>query len=69
MPEQRIVVTIDDSGKINAETEGIKGEVCIDELQKLLSEVADLESVSKTDEYYQQTEQSVYHSQQLGRQQ
>lgn len=68
MPEQRIVVTIDDSGKINAETEGIKGEVCIDELQKLLGEVADLESVSKTDEYYQQTEQSVRHSQQLGRQ-
>jgi len=67
MPEQRIIVTIDDSGKINAETEGIKGEVCIDELQMLLGEVADLESVSKTDEYYQLTEQSVRRSQHLGR--
>jgi hypothetical protein len=69
MSEQRIIVTIDDSGKINAETEGIKGEVCIDELQKLLGEIADLESVSKTDEYYQQTEQSVRYSQQVGRSQ
>jgi hypothetical protein len=68
MPEQRIVVIIDDNGKINAETEGIKGEVCIDELQKLLGEIADLESVEKTDEYYQQTEQSVRYSQQAGRQ-
>jgi len=59
MPEQRIVVTIDDSGKINAETEGIKGEVCVDELQKLLGEIADLESFSKTDEYYQEIDQSV----------
>jgi hypothetical protein len=27
MAEQRIVVTIDDNGKINAATEGIKGEM------------------------------------------
>jgi hypothetical protein len=67
MPEQRIVVTIDDGGKISAETEGIKGEVCVDELQKLLGEIADLESLSKTDEYYQQLEQPVCLSQQVGR--
>jgi hypothetical protein len=59
MPEQRIVVTIDDSGKISAETAGIKGEVCVDELQKLLGEIADLESISKTDEYCQQIEHTV----------
>jgi hypothetical protein len=67
MPEQRIVVTIDGNGKISAETEGIKGEVCVDALQKLLGEVADLESISKTDEYFQQVEQSVNNTQYLGR--
>jgi hypothetical protein len=56
MAEQRIVITIDDNGKINASTEGIKGEMCIDELQKLLEDIADLQSVTKTDEFYQANE-------------
>lgn len=56
MAEQRIVITIDENGKINASTEGLKGEMCLDELQKLLGELADLESISKTDEFYQQNE-------------
>ena len=55
MAEQRIVITIDENGKINAATEGIKGEMCLDELQDLLEEIADLESISKTDEFYQKT--------------
>jgi len=67
MPEQRIVVTIDDHGKIDAETSGIKGEVCVDELQKLLGEVADLGSFSKTDEYFQEADLSVNVSQQVRR--
>jgi len=56
MAEQRVVVTIDENGKINASTEGIKGEMCLDELQDLLGELADLESITKTDEFYQKTE-------------
>ena len=56
MAEQRIVITIDESGKINASTEGIKGEMCLDELQKLLEDIADLQSVIKTDEFYQANE-------------
>ncbi|GHU30661.1 hypothetical protein FACS1894172_04310 [Spirochaetia bacterium] len=56
MAEQRVVVTIDENGKINASTEGIKGEMCLDELQDLLGEIADLESISKTDEFYQGNE-------------
>jgi hypothetical protein len=55
MAEQRIVVTIDENGKINASTEGIKGEMCLDELQDLLGEIADWESITKTDEFYQKT--------------
>jgi hypothetical protein len=53
MAEHRIEITIDQDGKINAATEGIKGEMCLDKLQELLGELDDMDSVSKTDEYYQ----------------
>jgi hypothetical protein len=54
MAEQTITITIDENGKINAETIGIKGEMCLNELQELLEEEVDLLSVKKTDEYFQQ---------------
>jgi hypothetical protein len=53
MAEHRIEITIDQDGKINAATEGIKGEMCLDKLQELLGELGDVDSVFKTDEYYQ----------------
>ena len=56
MAEQRIVITIDENGKINASTEGIKGEMCLDELQELLGNLEELQSISKTDEFYQTNE-------------
>ena len=56
MAEHRIEITIDENGKINAATEGMKGEVCLSELQSLLGEIADIESIKKTDEYYQANE-------------
>jgi len=56
MSEQRIVVTIDENGKINARTSGIKGEMCLDELQGLLDELVEVKSVIKTDEFRQKVE-------------
>lgn len=56
MAEERILVTIDENGKINASTEGIKGEMCLDELQKLIGDFADLDSITKTDEFFQTNE-------------
>jgi hypothetical protein len=53
MAEHRIEITIDEDGKINAATEGIKGEMCLDKLQELLGDFDDMASVSKTDEFYQ----------------
>ena len=53
MAEQTIVITIDENGKINAETIGIKGEMCLNELQELLENEGNLLSVKKTDEYFQ----------------
>ena len=54
MAEQTIIITIDENGKINAETTGLKGEMCIDELEKILEGESDMSSIKKTDEYYQQ---------------
>lgn len=56
MAEQRITFTIDENGKIDAATDGIKGEMCLTELQELLDDFENLQSVKKTDEYYQSTE-------------
>lgn len=36
MPEQKIVITIDDDGAITAKTAGFKGESCLEALDDLL---------------------------------
>ena len=51
MREQRITVTIDAEGKMSAKTDGLKGETCIEELEALLSELAELDDVKHTREY------------------
>lgn len=56
MAEQRIVITIDENGKINASTEGIKGDMCLDELQELLGSFEEIQSINKTDEFYKSNE-------------
>ncbi|MCL1994374.1 MAG: DUF2997 domain-containing protein [Spirochaetes bacterium] len=56
MAEHRIEITIDQDGKINAKTDGIKGEVCLEKVQELLGDLADLESYDKTDEWFQTVE-------------
>lgn len=53
MKEQRITVMIDADGKMSAKTNGIKGETCIDELEALLSELAELDDVQHTREYHE----------------
>lgn len=56
MAEQRITLTIDENGKINASTDGLKGEMCLTELQEILDQNEILQSVKKTDEFYQTQE-------------
>jgi hypothetical protein len=63
MAEHRIEITIDQDGKINASTEGIKGEVCLSKLQDIIGDLADLESYDKTDEWFQDVEVTNYNSQ------
>ena len=53
MLEQRITVTINEDGSLDLKTDGIKGEACLSEVEGILSELADIKEVKKTDEYYQ----------------
>ena len=53
MQEQRITVTINEDGSLDLKTDGIKGEACLSEVEEILSELADIKEVKKTDEYYQ----------------
>ncbi len=54
MPEQRIVITIDEEGGISAKTGGFKGDCCLEALEGLLALEGRVASLKKTDEYYQQ---------------
>ena len=58
MKEERIVVTIDANGTMTAKTTGIKGERCIEELEALLSELAELDEIQHTREYKEKDAQS-----------
>lgn len=53
MAEIKISIKIDENGKIIAKTDGIKGEMCLTELEEILGEEIKGMSVKKTDEYYQ----------------
>lgn len=47
MKEQRITVEIDDQGQITADAEGFSGDACLQDLEKLLDELAEWESVDR----------------------
>jgi hypothetical protein len=53
MPEQKIVIIIDDDGAITAKTAGFKGESCLSALDELLELNGAVGEVKKTDEYHQ----------------
>lgn len=53
MKEERITITINEDGSLNVKTEGLKGEACLDEVNALLDEVANIKEIKKTDEYNQ----------------
>ena len=53
MKEERITITINEDGSLNVKTDGLKGEACLDEVNALLDEVANIKDIKKTDEYNQ----------------
>lgn len=52
MAEGKITVKINEKGEIMMETRGILGPSCLEEVNKLLEEIASVTEVKKTDEYY-----------------
>lgn len=58
MPEERIVITIDEEGRIEAKTSGFTGESCIEALDDLLKLDANVKQVKKTDEFVQPSKQT-----------
>jgi hypothetical protein len=56
MPEQQITLTIDEEGSITAKTSGFKGKTCLEALEEILGNTAELIQVKTTDEYHQKQE-------------
>lgn len=54
MTEKKIVVKIDSKGNLNAETFGMYGTECLDELDKLLKNIARNGKITKKKDYYEQ---------------
>ena len=52
MREKKIVIDIDNQGSIDAETFGMHGTECLDELDKILRDLALETSTVKKDDYY-----------------
>ncbi|MEI0562995.1 DUF2997 domain-containing protein [Brachyspira pulli] len=66
MKEERITITINEDGSLNVKTEGLKGEACLDEVNALLDEVANIKEIKKTDEYNQRINTQNQHIQRGG---
>ena len=52
MAEKKIVVDIDAQGNVHAETFGMLGGECLDEVQKLMEDLADGAIVEKKDDFF-----------------
>lgn len=53
MKEFNIEINIDDLGNVSAETKGIQGEICVDELELILKNLDGNRSEKKKPEFYQ----------------
>lgn len=67
MPEQRIVITIDEEGCITAKTSGFKGNSCLESLDELLNLEGKVTNLKKTDEFHQQQTMELNTGQKLKR--
>jgi hypothetical protein len=64
MAEQKITITIDENGQIQAKTYGFQGTACLEELDKLLDSIT-LSSLKTTDDYHQQQQQNTINQQKI----
>ena len=54
MEEKKIVIQIGEDGSLNAETFGMYGTECIDEIDKLMKDIARARTHRKKREFYEQ---------------
>ena len=54
MSEKKIVINIQEDGKINAETFGMVGTECVTELDKLMKDLARTNKRTKKSDYFQE---------------
>lgn len=54
MSEKKIVIDISDKGEIKAETYGMQGTECLNELDKLLKDLALENNIVKKDEFFKE---------------
>lgn len=52
MKEEKIIVNIGENGEIHAETFGLEGVDCVDELSRLMRDIATVTADTKKPEYY-----------------
>ena len=52
MPEKKIVVNISDTGEIDAETFNMEGTECLEELDKLLKDLALETTTTKKEDFF-----------------
>lgn len=57
MTEEKIILEIDDDGNLDITTLGIKGPKCVEEVLKILEDLAAITELDKTDEFYQEVNQ------------
>jgi hypothetical protein len=51
MKDKKLVILINQEGQINAETFGYQGPHCVDEIHRLMKDIADLKNEIKKPEY------------------
>lgn len=51
--DKKITITINENGSMDLKTDGFKGEACVNELEEILEDLALINSLKKTDDYYQ----------------
>lgn len=54
MADKKIIIYIDDKGSINAETFGMEGTECLEELDKLLKDLALESTTTKKEEFFKE---------------
>ena len=65
MKEGTIEIRIDEKGDLRIETHNILGPACIEEVEKILKEIASITDVQKTDEFYMKPQKVTVQSKAL----